>query len=200
MSQLIVISAPSGAGKTTLCKKLLQDFPELVLSISSTTRPPRGNEKNGVEYLFLSKEIFEKEIQSGRFAEWAMVHGNYYGTSKSVIEQAFHAGQSVLLDIDVQGAESLRKSYPNCSLLIFIAPPNMEVLENRLRSRGTDREEVIQRRLHNARTELAKAEIFDHVIINDTLDRAYAELQELVSSHLRSSQKSKSKNKGHPHG
>src|SRR4051812_45558024 len=109
--KLIVISAPSGAGKTTLCHRLLQDFPELVLSISSTTRAPRGTEKHGVEYLFLSKPDFEKQIHAGRFAEWAQVHGNFYGTSKDVIDEAFRSGKSVLLDIDVQGAASLNKAY-----------------------------------------------------------------------------------------
>lgn len=187
MSCLIVISAPSGAGKTTLCQRLLQDFPELILSISSTTRAPRGSEKHGVEYFFLSRTDFEQEIQAGRFAEWALVHGNYYGTSKSIIEQAFSAGRSVLLDIDVQGAKSLRKTYPHCSSLVFISPPDLETLEKRLRSRGTDSDEVIQKRLQNSRIELAKAAIFDHRIVNDDLERAYSQLKELVRNQLRGS-------------
>ena len=133
--QLIVISAPSGAGKTTLCQKLLKDFPELVLSISSTTRAPRGSEQNGKEYLFLTPEEFKAQIAASRFAEWAQVHGNYYGTSKDVIERAFDSGKSVLLDIDVQGAESLRQAYPDQCHSIFIAPPSLMVLESRLRAR-----------------------------------------------------------------
>lgn len=184
MCKLIVISAPSGAGKTTLCQKLLRDFPELILSISSTTRAPRGQEKEGVEYFFLSKDEFEKEIQKGRFVEWAQVHGNYYGTSKTVIESALHSGRAVLLDIDVQGAESLKNSYPEKAVLIFIAPPSIEILETRLRSRATDREEIIQRRLKNAQAELAKATFFHHVIINDSLEQAYSELKKLVSQKL----------------
>src|SRR3712207_1693695 len=122
--KLIVVSAPSGAGKTTLCQKLLADFPErLVLSISSTTRPPRGSEKHGREYFFLSREEFEAEIQAGAFAEWAKVHDNYYGTSRHVIDAAFERGRSVLLDIDVQGAASLAEAYPEATYRVFIAPP-----------------------------------------------------------------------------
>lgn len=184
MCKLIVISAPSGAGKTTLCQKLLRDFPELVLSISSTTRAPRGQERHGVEYFFLSQEEFEKEIQKGRFIEWAQVHGHYYGTSKTVLENALTSGRSVLLDIDVQGAESLKSSFPEKAILIFITPPSMEILETRLRSRATDSEEIIQRRLKNARAEIAKKSIFHHVIINDSLEQAYLELKQLVSQKL----------------
>jgi guanylate kinase len=180
MTKLIVISAPSGAGKTTLCQMLLRDFPELELSISSTTRGPRGTEQHGKEYFFLSREAFEQDIQSDLFAEWALVHGNYYGTSKKVVEHCFKNGKSVLLDIDVQGAESIRKSYPDRSLLVFIAPPSMEILEARLRARGTENEAAIQKRLNNSRQEMEKAEIFDHIIVNDQLERAYVELKRLL--------------------
>lgn len=183
--RLIVISAPSGAGKTTLCDRLLKDFPGLVLSISSTTRAPRGAEKHGKEYFFLSREAFEKDIRAGKFAEWANVHGNYYGTSKAAIENAFRDGKSVLLDIDVQGAESLRKSFPRESVLVFIAPPSLETLERRLRSRGTDNEETIQKRVRNARAEMEKMPVFDTIIVNDELDRAYDELRAVVAERLR---------------
>lgn len=184
-SSLIVISAPSGAGKTTLCNHLLRDFPrELVLSISTTTRAPRGREQHGKEYFFVTKEQFEEQIRAGRFAEWALVHGNYYGTSKDVIEKTFAEGRSVLLDIDVQGAESLKTAYPAESLLVFVAPPSMEELERRLRGRKTDSEETIARRMANARAEMAKKDIFDHVIINDSLDRAYGELKAHVAARL----------------
>ena len=178
MPKLIVISAPSGAGKTTLCQKLLKDFPKVVLSISSTTRAPRGIEQNGKDYFFLSHEQFKSDIADGKFAEWAQVHGNYYGTSKKVIEDAFRVGNSVLLDIDVQGAASLRKSYPGQSLAIFIAPPNLKELESRLRSRGTDSEETIQKRLKTAVSEMSRSGDFDFVLVNDALDRAYDELKE----------------------
>jgi guanylate kinase len=180
MTKLIVISAPSGAGKTTLCQMLLRDFPELELSISSTTRGPRGSEQHGKEYFFLSREAFERDIQEGHFAEWAIVHGNYYGTSKKVVEHCFGNGKSVLLDIDVQGAESIRKAYPDRSLLVFISPPNMEILEARLRARGTETEAAIQKRLNNSKQEMEKAKVFDHVIVNDQLDRAYLELKRLL--------------------
>jgi guanylate kinase len=183
---LIVISAPSGAGKTTLCARLLKDFPELVLSISSTTRAPRGQEKHGVEYFFLSRADFEAQIQAGRFAEWALVHGNYYGTSKDTIEQTFAAGRSVLLDIDVQGAASLAQAYPAQTFRVFISPPSLAELEGRLRSRGTDSEETIQKRVKNAEEEMKRLSEFDKVVINDQLDRAYTELRELVRERLNS--------------
>lgn len=184
MSRLIVISAPSGAGKTTLCDRLLKEFPTLTLSISSTTRAPRGQEKHGREYFFLSKDEFQKQIDAGRFAEWAEVHGNFYGTSKKVIEKAFAAGKSVLLDIDVQGAESLKKSYPKEAYLIFISPPSLDVLEKRLRSRGTDSEQSIQKRMKNARDEMSRIPIFHKVVINDELERACSELGGLVKEAL----------------
>jgi guanylate kinase len=182
--QLIVISAPSGAGKTTLCSRLLRDFRELSLSVSTTTRAPRGQEKDGVEYHFVTREKFQKMIDANRFAEWAEVHGNRYGTSLDAIDLAFGAGRSLLLDIDVQGAESLRQAYGKRALTVFIAPPSLEELERRLRSRGTDPEDTIQRRMRNARDEMAHLERFDHVVINDTLDHAYEELKAIVEERL----------------
>ena len=184
MKKLIVLSAPSGAGKTTLCARLLKDIPELKLSISSTTRAPRGTEKHGTEYFFLSKDEFERGIQAGDFAEWAKVHGNYYGTSKRTLEQAVLAGRPVLLDIDVQGAESLRLAFPSETYTIFVSPPSIEVLEQRLRARGTDTEETIARRMQNARDEMAEKDKFHAILINDDFERAYAELKSLVTRAL----------------
>ena len=181
---LIVLSAPSGAGKTTLCKRVLEDFPSIRLSISSTTRAPRGTEKDGEDYFFLSRQKFEEQIQKGLFAEWASVHGNYYGTSRAVIENSFQAGLSVLLDIDVQGAAQLKKAFPEQCYRIFISPPNLQELEDRLRARGTETEDLIQRRLANAKLEMQESSKFDHVIINDDLERAYQELQNLVKDRL----------------
>jgi len=181
---LFVISAPSGAGKTTLCKKLLGDFPNIRLSISSTTRKPRGQEQEGIDYFFLSPEEFKARIQQDRFAEWAEVHGNYYGTSKEMIQSAFNQGFSVLLDIDVQGAENLRKSFSAECFRIFIAPPTLEELEARLRKRGTDLEEVIQKRLKNAEAEIHAGKSFDAIIVNDTLERAYSELKTIVMKRM----------------
>jgi guanylate kinase len=182
--KLIILSAPSGGGKTTLCQRLLREFPELMLSISTTTRAPRGQEQHGREYFFVDKAAFEAQIAAGRFAEWALVHGNYYGTSKDVIERAFATGKSVLLDIDVQGAESLRKAYPTEAYSIFISPPDLPTLEQRLRARGTDSEETIQKRLRNAADEMKEMPRFHRTVINDTLAHAAQELTRLVSAQL----------------
>jgi guanylate kinase len=182
--RLIIISAPSGTGKTTLCARLLKAVPRLRLSISSTTRPPRGQEQHGTEYFFLTQEQFRAGIEAGEFAEWAEVFGNYYGTSKKMIEGFLALGYAVLLDIDVQGAESLRAAYPGQVLSIFISPPDMATLEKRLRSRGTDSEEQIQKRLRTAAREMAEAPRFDLTIINDDLERAYTELYLAVTRAL----------------
>lgn len=181
---LIVISAPSGAGKTTLCSRLLQARPDARLSVSTTTRAPRGNEKDGIEYHFVDRAKFEDQIQKGRFAEWANVHGHYYGTSKETIESSFRDGKHVVLDIDVQGAASLRKAYGSRCMTIFVSPPDLQTLEARLRSRGTDSDEVVAKRMKNARHEMEAAPQFDHIIINDRLDRACNELLEFVNQRL----------------
>ncbi|MBC7691735.1 MAG: guanylate kinase [Methylotenera sp.] len=185
--RLIVLSAPSGAGKTTLCKRLLADFLQLELSISSTTRPVRGSEQQGKDYHFLSTEEFQKLIAADRFAEWALVHGNYYGTSKDAIERSFAQGKSVLLDIDVQGAESLRKAYPVECFSIFISPPDLQTLESRLRSRGTDSEETIQKRLKNSIDEMKEDKHFHARVVNDDFEAAYAKLKTMVDLQLGSS-------------
>ncbi len=179
--RLIVISAPSGAGKTTLCARLLADFSSLKLSISTTTRAPRGQEQDGREYYFVDRGTFEREIREGHFAEWAQVHGNYYGTSKRILDGFLSMGFSALLDIDVQGADSLKKSYGARCSTIFIAPPSIEILEARLRARGTDSEESIQRRMKNSREEMARASEFDHQLTNDDLDGTYLRLNRLVA-------------------
>jgi len=184
MPKLFVISAPSGGGKTTLCQRLLADFPNLTLSISTTTRAPRGEEQEGVEYFFVSQAQFKKMIKDKAFAEWAEVHGNFYGTSRAVIDEAFSQGKSVLLDIDVQGADSLKQSYGERCFRIFIAPPSLQELEFRLRARGTDSEESVQRRLRNAQIELEKSAEFERTVVNDALERAYAELKAIVAAEL----------------
>lgn len=191
---LIIISAPSGAGKTTLCDRLLKEFPDQVeLSISSTTRKPRKGESHGVHYFFTDADDFQKQIANDRFAEWALVHGNYYGTSKDKIEAIMSRGKSVVLDIDVQGAYALRKAYPGQCLLIFISPPNLNELEKRLRGRGTDDEAVIQKRIQNAIREMDHSQDFDHIIVNDRLDQAYADLKKIVSDKIFSANRARSR-------
>lgn len=174
--QFVALAAPSGGGKTTLCGMLLKRYPELALSISFTTRAPRGSERNGIEYNFVGKPEFERLIQEEQLVEWAEVHGNYYGTSKAFLEQQSAAGKVVMLDIDVQGVDSFRAAFgPRC-LSIFILPPDMATLEQRLRSRSTEPEEKIQQRLRNAAAEIARAKDFDYRVVNRDLDESFREL------------------------
>lgn len=183
--KLIILSAPSGAGKTTLCQRLLQEFSgRLLPSVSCTTRQPRKGEIAGVHYHYISEEEFKSKIEKKDFAEWARVHNHLYGTSKSAINTIFSKGQSVLLEIDVQGAESLRSTYPGQYFSIFISPPSMEELERRLRARGTDSEETIQRRLNNARHEISRSSEFDLIIINDDFEKAYSTLKAHISKQV----------------
>ena len=184
---LIVVSAPSGAGKSTLCVRLLKEYSDrLALSISTTSRSPRGVEQHGIEYFFTGKEDFAEKIARDAFAEWAQVHDNYYGTSKQTLEDFWNAGKHVLLDIDVQGAESLRQAYPERCLTVFIAPPSIEVLEQRLRGRGTDSEETIQKRMKNAVGELKEQSKFDLIIVNNALEDAYQQLNKAVTGFMNS--------------
>jgi guanylate kinase len=182
---LIVVSAPSGAGKSTLCAELLKKYSNRVsLSISSTSRAPRGTEVHGKEYFFLTKEEFKKKIDSNIFAEWASVHDNYYGTSKETLNQFWAQQKHVLLDIDVQGAESLRNTFPEKCFTVFVAPPSIEVLEQRLRGRGTETEAAIQKRMSNARHEMSHLDKFDFVIVNDDFNTAFERLEKEVVSFM----------------
>lgn len=183
---LFVVSAPSGAGKTTLCRKLLKKDNSLRLSVSYTTRQPRKGETNGVDYSFITKPRFLKMVERGEFAEWAVVHGNLYGTSLKRLRQMTRAGHDILLDIDIRGALQIRKNYAN-AVFIFILPPSLKVLRERLLKRGTDRKDVIAQRLDNAKAEIAYYKDYDYVIINDDLDRAYRELESvIITMRLRS--------------
>ena len=173
---LLVVCAPSGTGKTTLIQRLRDEFPNFAYSISCTTRAPRGHETDGKDYHFLSVEEFLRRREAGFFAEWANVHGNYYGTPLAPVLETLKAGQDVLFDIDVQGAAQLSLSLPEARF-VFILPPSMEELERRLRGRGTDSEEAIRVRLSNARTEIMSSHWFDAIIVNDDLDRAYDQLR-----------------------
>ena len=176
---LFVVSAPSGAGKTTLCTRMLAMFPELSYSISHTTRAPRGSEQDGVDYFFITPGAFQERIKRDEWAEWAKVHDNYYGTSRAFITEQLEKGNPLLLDIDVQGARQIRKSYPR-AVTIFINAPSMAVLEDRLRKRGTDTDDVIARRLENAAREMADLPLYQHLIVNDNLDTAAREMAAII--------------------
>ncbi len=188
---LIVVSAPSGAGKSTLCDRLVEEFPAVTYSVSCTTRAPRGDEKDGVHYYFLSKREFKERIKNGEFLEHAKVHGNFYGTLEDTVLYAMEEGQHVLLDIDVQGTRKIREALVrldprnpirNGFTDIFISPPSMEELEKRLCGRGTDEKKVIRKRLDNAKAEMDCATEYSFQIVNDDLEKAYQELKNVILS------------------
>lgn len=182
---LYIVSAPSGAGKTTLVRLLLENDPDIRLSVSTTTRAPRSGEQDGREYHFVSVPDFLTMIESGDFLEWAEVHGNYYGTSKSWIAAEMATGRDVLLEVDWQGAQQVRKLFP-AALGVFILPPSFDELKRRLAGRGTDSAETIARRLAAARDEMRHMGEFDYVIINDNLQQALSDLLSVVrASRLR---------------
>jgi guanylate kinase len=176
---LFVITAPSGAGKSSLVKALMAGDPALQLSVSHTTRAPRGQEQNGREYFFVSPEAFESMVQAQAFVEWAHVHNHRYGTSRQAIEDKISQGADILLEIDFQGALQIKKLFAN-AVTIFILPPSWEELRARLEKRGEDSAEVIDLRLKNAAVEMAQADRFDFVIINELFDRALSDLQSVV--------------------
>jgi guanylate kinase len=173
--RLFVISGPSGAGKGTLLAELRKQRPDLGLTVSATTRSPRPGEVDGTSYYFLSDEEFRRRIAAGEFVEWAEVHGHLYGTLVSEVKRLLAKGHSLVLEIDVQGALNVRKVYPD-AVLVFIEPPSLQVLEERLRGRGTEDEASIELRLKNARHEMELADQYDVRIVNDTVDRAAQEL------------------------
>jgi len=177
--KLFVVAAPSGAGKSTLVKALLANEPQLAVSVSHTTRAPRGQEQDGREYHFTDVATFQRMVGDGQFFEHAHVHGNWYGTSRRSVESLLAAGKDVVLEIDYQGALQIRTLFP-AALLVFILPPSWDELAQRLRGRGEDAAEVIAQRLANARNEVAQAPKFDFVIINGSLDKALAELRAVV--------------------
>ncbi len=179
---LLVLSAPSGTGKTTLARRFVDAHPEAAFSISMTTREPRGAEKDGVDYHFVDALTFQRMIERDEFVEWAEVHGNFYGSPRAAVDRAFSTGGIAVFDIDVQGGQSIQRRYPE-AVLIFVLPPTMAELERRLRERGTESEDVIRRRMLAARSELELgARAYDYLVVNDSVEQAYAELESIVTA------------------
>jgi guanylate kinase len=179
--ELFIVSAPSGAGKTTLCRKLCSTVPLLKHSVSFTTRPRRKNEKNNIDYSFISKERFTAMIKKGKFAEWAMVHGNFYGTSIKKLLDIKKRGYDAVLDVDVQGAMQLKHAFHE-ALFIFILPPSMKILEQRLKARMSDNPGEIKKRLQNAREEIKRYKEYDFIVVNDDLRKALKDMESIITS------------------
>ena len=186
MGKLVIFSAPSGSGKTTIVKQLLKRFPQFEFSISATSRQPRGQEQNGVDYHFMSNEEFKERVARGEFVEWEEVYaGTCYGTLKSEMERIWAKGNVIIFDVDVMGGINLKRLFGEDACSMFIMPPSVEELERRLRGRGTDTEEVIQKRIAKAEFELSKAPEFDHIVVNDVLDDAVEEATTIISNFLK---------------
>lgn len=187
MNKSIVISAPSGAGKSTIVKALLQQNPRLAFSISACSRPPRGEEKDGVHYYFLTPETFKQKIQEAAFFEWEEVYeGMFYGTLQAELERIWSANQVVVFDVDVVGGLHIKELLGASCLSIFIQPPSIEVLEERLIKRQTDSSEKIKVRLAKAAQEISRAQEFDQIVVNDDLQKAIAEVENLIENFLKS--------------
>ena len=176
---LIVVSGPSGVGKGTLCNILLNRVENLFMSISATTRPPRAGEINGVNYIFMSHESFKYKIEKLKFLEWAKVYNNYYGTPKEAVYKKLNEGEDVILEIDIQGAAQVKQNCPE-GIFIFISPPSIEELKNRIIKRGSDTQDSIELRLKCAREEMEASLDYDYIVINDDLDKAALMLQSIV--------------------
>ena len=175
----VVLSAPSGAGKTTIAKALVERHEDVVFSVSATTRPPRDHEVEGVDYQFLSEQDFQERIEADEFVEWAEVHGHRYGTSRKAVEDALDDGRFLILDVDVQGAMQMRQRIPE-AVLVFVLPPAADALVERLRDRGTEGEDTLTRRIENARGELEQASHFDYIVVNENLEQAIDEVRCIV--------------------
>jgi len=178
---LVVISGPSGSGKGTICKKLIEDLENIKVSVSATTRKPRVGEIEGKNYFFIDEETFKNKISNEEFLEYALVYGNYYGTPKKAVLKELENGKDIILEIDIQGALKVKENYPK-GVFIFILPPSLEELKNRIEGRGTDSEEVIRRRLKCAYDELNYAFQYDYVVLNDEVEIAVDKIKEIVSA------------------
>ena len=186
MIKAILFSAPSGSGKTTIIGEILKRFDCFEFSISATSRPPRGTERDGVDYYYLSRDEFMRRVANGDFLEWEEVYeGVCYGTLKSELTRIWNNGHIILFDVDVKGGLNLKRHFGDEALSLFIMPPSMEALAQRLRGRGTDSEESIARRLQRSATELNEASHFDHTIVNDSLPQAVEETAALIEKHIR---------------
>ncbi|MBF0444784.1 MAG: guanylate kinase [Magnetococcales bacterium] len=178
---VLILSAPSGAGKSTLAQYLVKNCKDIINSVSTTTREPRPGENHGEHYFYIAKEQFQKEIKNGSFLEWAEVFGNYYGTSKAIVEETIAKGTDIILDIDWQGARSIRKSLPACDVVsVSIVPPSLQVLRQRLKMRGQDSSEIIDKRMNQASEEMSHWHEFDYLVINDILEEGKADLLAIV--------------------
>lgn len=183
--KLVIFSAPSGSGKTTIVKELLKQFPQFEFSISATSRQPRGAEQNGVDYFFLSQEEFRQKVQADEFVEWEEVYnGTCYGTLKSEMQRIWQKGNVIIFDVDVMGGINLKRIFGENACSIFIMPPSVEVLRDRLIGRGTDSMETIEKRVAKAGFEISKSGEFDHVVINDILESAIEKTRDIINQFL----------------
>lgn len=184
--RLFIFSAPSGSGKTTIVHRLLAQFPQLRFSVSATSRAMRPGEENGKDYHFLSVEEFKRYRDQGKFLEWEEVYPNqFYGTLMSEVEKIWNAGGHVVFDVDVKGGLNIKKKFPERTLAVFVEPPSLQELENRLRNRGTETEESLKKRVGKAEEEMKSAPLFDKIIVNDNLEKAIEETAGLVSAFLK---------------
>jgi guanylate kinase len=184
MSILVVISAPSGSGKTTIAHEILRRHPEIVFSVSATTRKQRPGEIEGKDYYFLTVEEFKKKIDENAFIEWEQLFDNYYGTLKSEVDRAFSRGKSLLFDVDVKGAISIKKLYPREALLIFVKAPDTETVQKRLLNRKTESEDAIRRRLERVKMEMSKEPEFEYSVVNDNVDTAIDSVDAIICKKL----------------
>ena len=182
--KIIVIVAPSGAGKTTIAQRLLKEYPQIKFSVSATTRPPRKGETDGQDYYFLDEDEFDRKVDDNQFLEWEFYSGNKYGTLRSEVDKLVESGYFPLLDIEVKGALNVQKLYNSGVVSIFIEPPSMDELANRLSNRGSETDKSLSKRLERAEMEMKYADHFDHSVVNDDLETAYAEVKEIIESYI----------------